>query len=320
MLVIQGRNVNDIFARGVDHLRRYGALSSSRAGEVLVLDTPVMSIYEKPCERVLFDLVRDANPFFHLFESIWMLAGRDDAAFLNTYVRDFGERFAEKTGNLHGAYGRRWRFQFNDIDQIEVCVERLRRDQCDRRAVISMWNPEFDLDVEAKDLPCNTHIYPRVVDGRLDLTVMCRSNDIIWGAYGANAVHFSVLQEYMAAGVGVEVGRLYQLSNNWHAYVDVLERQVPELCASPYQDNHIFPFKMINHYPSFYEECRAFCDSPTSMTVANNRWFLTTPVPMARAHELYREKKYEKALATAAEIAASDWRLVATRWIERRVR
>jgi thymidylate synthase len=57
----------------------------------------------------------------------------------------------------------------------------------------------------------------------LDLTVLCRSNDVVWGAYGANAVHFSVLQEYLAGRIGVDVGVMYQFSNNYHGYVDGAE-------------------------------------------------------------------------------------------------
>ena len=46
----------------------------------------------------------------------------------------------------------------------------------------------------------------KIKNGRLQMTVHCRSNDIIWGTYGANAVHFSILQEYVAARIGVDLG------------------------------------------------------------------------------------------------------------------
>jgi thymidylate synthase len=71
-----------------------------------------------------------------------------------------------------------------------------------------------------KDVPCNTNAFFRVTNGKLDMMVNCRSNDIFWGAYGANAVHFSFLQEYVASSIGVEVGRYWQNSFNFHAYVD----------------------------------------------------------------------------------------------------
>ena len=47
---------------------------------------------------------------------------------------------------------------------------------------------------------------------------------MIWGAYGANAVHMSILLEYMAARIDCAVGTYYQFSNNLHAYVDTLEK------------------------------------------------------------------------------------------------
>ena len=56
------------------------------------------------------------------------------------------------------------------------------------------------------------------------MTVCCRSNDIIWGAYGANAVHMSMLQEFMAGCIGVPVGRYYQVSDNYHAYHNVYHK------------------------------------------------------------------------------------------------
>jgi len=54
----------------------------------------------------------------------------------------------------------------------------------------------------------------------LNMTVFNRSNDMVYGALGANVVHFSVLQEYMAACIGVEVGTYYQVSSNMHVYLD----------------------------------------------------------------------------------------------------
>lgn len=263
MHVIQVRNVREALAKGVQYLMLEGILEETRAGPALVSPVPVTTVYEKPLERVLFSRIRDANPFFHLVESLWMLAGRNDAALLNNYVRDFGERFAEPGVEplrvIHGAYGHRWRRAFG-FDQLEVAVEKLRQDPASRQVVIQMWDTSpahwvstgedvpagaapsgyslgcEDLGGVWRDRPCNTQVYLRVrpkhlirggeptYDNVLDMTVTCRSNDIVWGAYGANAVHFSVLQEYLAAQVGVEVGRYYQVSNNYHVYTSELDR------------------------------------------------------------------------------------------------
>ena len=93
MKVIDARNVNEAYAMGMKHLRDHGHVEETRAGKVLVTPYPVTTSYLVPMERVLFDPQRDANPAFHLFESLWMLAGRRDAKFLDLVVRLFGARY-----------------------------------------------------------------------------------------------------------------------------------------------------------------------------------------------------------------------------------
>ena len=112
MHTIDVRNVNEALPLGIAYLRRHGVWEDTRAGRALVAPCPVATVYAHPRERVMFSGLRDANPFFHLMESLWQLAGRRDAAFPNNFVRDFGERFAEPDGNIHDAHGYRWRHAF----------------------------------------------------------------------------------------------------------------------------------------------------------------------------------------------------------------
>ena len=73
MHVIMVSGVNAAYAQGLRYICEHGELQNSRAGEVLVAPTPVTIVYERPQERVLFDPLRDANPVFHLMESISQL-------------------------------------------------------------------------------------------------------------------------------------------------------------------------------------------------------------------------------------------------------
>src|ERR1700730_12972094 len=98
MRVIEAENVREAWHLGMKLLLRLGELETSRTGKVRVMSVPVTTIYENPCQRVLLDPYRDANPFFHVMEFLWMIDGRRDAALLNRYVNDFGERFAETDG------------------------------------------------------------------------------------------------------------------------------------------------------------------------------------------------------------------------------
>lgn len=217
--IINIRNVNEGLAEAFWHLKIRGIKETSRNGDVIVSPGPVVTTYSNPVERVLFNPERDANPVFHLLESIWMLAGANDSKWIIPFNARFSE-YAEPDGRVNGAYGHRWRKHFG-IDQIERVVETLSVTPNSRQAVIQMWDPSFDGGQPRKDIPCNTAIYFDLRGGVLNMTVTNRSNDVVWGAYGANAVHMSVLQELIAAALGVNVGEYRQFSNNFHAYTSL---------------------------------------------------------------------------------------------------
>lgn len=385
MHVIEARNVCEALPKGLEYLLYFGEPQQSRNGPVIVAPGPVTTVYERPTERVLFSAVRDANPFLHLMESLWMLAGRDDVAFLNRFVGDFGARYGEADGRLHGAYGHRWRRALG-FDQLDHVVEVLRRDPTSRQCVVQMWDaswfdtsyygstPEHDRPHEIgcddlrgswRDRPCNTHVYLRVreqpsftdkaseADRRerrmvgtynshvLDITVCCRSNDIIWGAYGANAVHFSVLQEYLAARIGVGVGRYYQVSNNYHAYVSEIDRLCGR-CAPPFvraqqrggslvdclSDNRYIRHSsrpLVDVPEAFDAEVRTvlaayetgFADDGLVEGLGNS-FLERVVVPALRAHSEYREKSWGLCKEYLDCIRAPDWRVAMTEWIDRR--
>jgi len=52
------------------------------------------------------------------------------------------------------------------------------------------------------------------------MVVFNRSNDMVWGCYGANAVHFSFLHEFIGRSTGLPLGTYTQVSVNLHAYID----------------------------------------------------------------------------------------------------
>src|SRR5512137_1214536 len=183
--------------------QQFADWEETRNGRALVFREPVLITHLHPERRVLFDPVRNANPFFHYMESIWMLAGSNSIRFPVKFARNLAQ-YSDDGHTFHGAYGHRWRYHFG-FDQIETVIRELTNDHTTRRAVINMWDPEADLGEEGKDFPCNTHLYFRVKDDRLNMTVCNRSNDMVWGMLGANIVHFSVLLEYIAHSCQLEV-------------------------------------------------------------------------------------------------------------------
>ena len=212
-------NVNDALRRGVDffgsdvNYRR----QESRNGSTLEALEPVITTYLKPWERVLLFPARDANPFFHLVEAIWMMAGANHVGQLLHFNAGM-RQYSDDGQTLHGAYGYRWYHQFGHNDQIVQVISLLKNDPESRRAVLQMWDPIVDLGSPSRDVPCNTSIFFKIRDGKLQMTVCNRSNDMVWGAYGANAVHMSVLQEFIAKSLEVEMGPYHQISDCFHVY------------------------------------------------------------------------------------------------------
>jgi len=174
-----------------------------------------------------------------------------------------------------------------------------------------------------KDVPCNTHIYFRNNQGYLDLTVMCRSNDIVWGAYGANAVHFAFLLEYMAARLDLKVGKLFQFSNNFHYYVNVVGdyQRVMAMAADAEEHNYyrtklLRPMPLVQNYERFDDEVEGFlsCDEMEY----TEPFIVGVAQPMREAWSLHKVKDYGAAMAVAHSIQAEDWRVACTEWLERR--
>ena len=350
MFTIHAANVNYAWAKAIEMINAYGVPENSRAGTVLVMPGAVTTVLDHPRQRVLFDPVRDANPIFHLHESLWMLAGRKDATWLDQFVSDFSERFAEEGGNQHGAYGWRWRNHFInmhdfagvDMDQLDVVVDMLARDPGTRQAVIQMWDAEYDLDQpHLKDKPCNTHIYlrlritPRTAEAspsglmvqadlrELDMAVCCRSNDIIWGAYGANIVHFSILQEYLAARLGVHMGRLTQFSFNWHMY-DNTEKYATTVGAEQgIMGGYPGTMPLVTDPATFDGEVAAYVHDPSLATLDefHNRFLSHTAWPMYMANmERKAGNTATSAMTWAYKIEAPDWRKATIAWLERKAK
>lgn len=338
MYVLATRNVHQALPMGLELLVSIGYSQDSRNGPVIVAPGPVTTLYREPTERVLFWAERDANPFFHFFESLWMLAGRNDIISLTPYVRRMSQ-YSDDGFTLHGAYGHRWMHHFTmigedggeagEINQVSTIINMLRRNKDERRCVLTMWDPSVDLARDGKDLPCNTHAYfTRDHAGSLNMTVCCRSNDMIWGAYGANAVHFSMLQEFMAAGIGCRVGSYWQISNNYHAYKSVYDplQSLADQAKDPYRTQSRNPYVtgQVDPYPlvntPIAEWLQDLCMMLDEGVVIGLRdpFFRRVAVPIMHAHRAFKKRDIPIALEIMEQCRATDWRLACTEWLERR--
>ena len=225
MFVFEITDPNDGLREVLGSLVENGITQSSRNGPVLRFPRPVCLQYNHPQRRLLTSPIRDANPFFHLFETMWMFAGRAEIQPLLVYNPGMAQ-YSDDGSKLRGtAYGERWRNYPGWGDQILKATDALRGNPDDRRVVLSMWDPR-ELGETGKDFACNLQVIfntrpnPDSSQPLLDMTVTNRSNDLIYGAMGSNLFHFSMLLEYVALHSNLAVGTYYQVSSNLHLYTE----------------------------------------------------------------------------------------------------
>lgn len=364
------RNVNVGFEVLVRHFHRpdrHGApvvSGDSRNGPVLYVPEPVTLTYVHPRERVLFNTARDANPFFHLYEALWMLAGRDEVESVAHYASNM-INYSDNGELLHGAYGYRWRTWFG-FDQLDWIIGELRATPSSRRCVLQMWdatvepphtwtdrNDPWMASHGGKDVPCNTQAYfalrpgPELGRGQdprewpdhrpcpavLDMTVCNRSNDLVWGMLGANAVHFSFLQEYLADCLGAEVGYYHQFTNNLHVYQSNFNarqwlgeymRDMHSPPSTTYgQSVHPYAGRLVQDKAAFDAQVLDLTAAPDACEadVYDEPFLRDVAQPMLLAFRRHKQRRYlgdHGAFAMMQQVQASDWRTAGSGWLHRR--
>lgn len=343
MFEIVERNVNHAWVNGVRLLKQCGIKRSSRNGDVLELSSGCVTRYLRPTERVLFCAVRDANPFFHLFEALWILAGRDDVEFPSQFASQL-RQYSDDGKTFHAAYGHRMR-KSHVGDQLKLVECELKEDPTSRRAVVAIWDAEKDLHIPSRDIPCNTHLYFKIDhNGHLRMTVCNRSNDIVWGLYGANVVHWSMVMEYVAASIGVPVGSMTTVSDSFHAYIsnptwEKLEDGSRLFYRDLYEGGQyafgpqVGVVPLVNDPGTFFDDLERFLADPLDelsdmfprRTPYSNAFFWRVAEPMYLAWVNHRSKKNGHLIlrevnreAEEKGTAAIDWLVAGEKWLERR--
>lgn len=234
------RNFSEAYPPIVQYLRKYGHLHNSRSGPTLEL-LDFKTTMTNPVERCVGGNERKMNIFFLLAEAIWIWAGRNDVKFLNLFNSRMAE-FSDNGSTFNAPYGFRLRHHGLDasntfsawgreedgvsyedcsernFDQIKWVLNLLKKDPDTRRAVVTIWNPEFDTQ-DSKDIPCNDLLMFKLRHGYLHLTIANRSNDVHWGL-PTNVFQFSFILEMMSNVLGVKPGCQTHNSQSLHLYLE----------------------------------------------------------------------------------------------------
>lgn len=224
----QYRSVNEALPTLAHLLLTEGKDVPSRVGATKEL-APVHFTITDPLQREIVVQGRKANIAAQIAETMWVLSGRNDVDWLSAYLPRAAD-FSDDGKVWRAGYGPRlrgWSLGVEDHghpdpyvernDQMLAVIELLKEDPTTRRAVMSIWDPASDYG-DTKDVPCNNWLHFLSRDGKLDLHVAIRSNDLVWGWSGINQFEWSTLLEVVAYYTGLQVGRIHYAVSSLHMY------------------------------------------------------------------------------------------------------
>jgi hypothetical protein len=147
------------------------------------------------------------------------------------------EQFSDDGIRFNAAYGDRLRKSFG-VDQLQDIILTLKDDPSSRQATMVISNPVDDkgwnrmvaddsakmvyVKHKTKDRACNLVSHAMIRNDRLDWLQILRSNDAIWGV-PYNIMQWTHVQQWVAASVGVEMGKFTAIADSMHIYAKHLD-------------------------------------------------------------------------------------------------
>lgn len=156
-----------------------------------------------------------------LKEILWIYQDRSNDVNLlkEKYNVHYWDSWKNKEGNLGTAYGyqinKKIKFPEGEFNQIERVIHLLKNDPQNRRIMTNMIDME-----EMKDMtlvPCAFMTMWTVRKGKLDMTLIQRSNDLV-AAQSINATQYAMLLMMVASVTGYEPGKFTHFIQNMHIY------------------------------------------------------------------------------------------------------
>ena len=104
---------------------------------------------------------------------------------------------------------------YNDINQLDVIINRLNKNINSNRAIAVTYNPMVDMN--RQDIPCLQLIQALVRNDKLILSVYFRSNDL-YGAFQSNMMFLTYLGMKIANELGVQFDYIDYHCSSLHVY------------------------------------------------------------------------------------------------------
>lgn len=141
----------------------------------------------------------------------WYLSGNPSVEEIKKYA-PLWDTMHNGDNIVNSNYGYQWLRN----DQLEKCIEQLRSNKDTRQAWLSIFDGK-EKDKYEFDTPCTLAVGFEIENDLLNMTVLMRSNDLVYG-FCNDQYCFSKLQELVASKVGANVGKYVHFAHDLHIY------------------------------------------------------------------------------------------------------
>ena len=175
----------------------------------------------KPNNNLIINgkVMREWKPEYAEAEWQWYLSGDRSVAKLGEIygkVPEIWKRMADYKGNVNSNYG--WQWERNG--QLDKVIQMLQDNPETRQATISIYDGK-EIQDYSHDTPCTYAVQFTLLNNKLNMCVVMRSNDL-WYGFCNDQYQFSSLQMLVAHEIGCELGEYYHFAHNLHLYNDKL--------------------------------------------------------------------------------------------------
>lgn len=250
--------------------------------------------------NLIVNNTRHLNYAFMLAEWLWIMTGcaLKDAIF--PFNRKLLMSVGEHDHTFTGAYGPKW------IEQLPFILDALKSDDHSRQAVVNIWR---DRPRASADTPCTLSWQFLIRDELLHMITTMRSNDV-WLGTPYDLFSFTMIQQWLAAQLGVKAGSYAHRVGSFHAYVRDLPRLDQAACdRSPLPSN--FPPMLKHSSPSLAIMQNLLLDAARIVSTIHSETYSATDVEIWVATWEQRLSAYGSFWWTAPAVLLSgnrEWR------------
>ena len=173
-----------------------------------------------PMDNKIINKERNWKQDYAKAEWQWYLSGDRNIKKLGDIygkIPPIWKRMADENGNVNSNYGWQWQ----RTDQINYVINKLKKHKHTRHAAISIYDAKEHIKYD-NDTPCTYAVQFTILNGRLDMAVVMRSNDL-WYGFCNDQYCFSMLQKMIADELKIEIGTYYHFAHNMHLYNDKID-------------------------------------------------------------------------------------------------